>query len=501
MKINKKIIASICAISIALAVVDTAQSQTAPLTAFSIPTASAVLDVVKAGGALLWGAGSLLVYNAGAAAGTITTAAGALGITPVGWALAGAAAAGAVYLENNPTALDGTMREAIAIVVSFTQTTNPDFIVQTAQNLPVGLWVWPAKPWISTTASPPQSDSGFIFAINEQMGQLLPDGYRNLVIPSLTQTSTATRIYFSYEGFSKTTNSWYAGGSYVDKNAIAIGCTADFFYNPKTSQCEKLMPGAGADKLCKVIFNAAGDAEFSDTDPDCQTAVGSIALKKIAATATTPPGVSFQQNGESAVVITKPKLATQGTVGSINVQDLKYDAKNQTTIENKTVIAPAINGAPPKIENAAQKTMQGQIDPKQAAGAAPINSVIIGNWPNTLNVNCANCAAAAPVIIPEKFKIDGEIPAGTPDLPAIETVDTKTFLAPLQTKLASFFNYSFPAHTSTCSPLNIKFAAWGINIDISNNSMCVFLDEHKTFFQSITKFGYIAGAIIIVLGA
>ncbi|MDR7334280.1 hypothetical protein [Roseateles asaccharophilus] len=283
------------------------------------------------------------------------------------------------------------------------------------------------------------------------------------------------------------------------------------YYEYSTASCILLKPTTTeplSNGMCRVSWSTDGCPVFNRQDPDCASA----AITLSCGSASVAPSVTVLDRATGQTVTTsRPAVASQGQPGSVTVKERTPNAANGTTVERLTTTqyqaAPAGQPKPAPVTNGAnQSTLPGT---GANTGSTPVAQVSVSNWPSVVNVQgtvtCTNCSTAQQPVninVPDRFKIDGEVPADATGLPTPpEAAPPAGFITKLKERLAGFANIELPPHTATCPRLDISWHAWGVNLDLSNNTMCAFLEEHRTLFQGLMHFAYIATAIIIVLGA
>jgi hypothetical protein len=225
------------------------------------------------------------------------------------------------------------------------------------------------------------------------------------------------------------------------------------------------------------------------------------------------PSVTLVNASSGSVLIQEAPSLVDPTAPLSKVTSRVPDPANNITRE--TVINSAPGSATSSNPSAAPvpSTTQSNIYPGTSPGAttaSPMQQVAVSNWPSTLNVTgtvaCSNCTPAAQqpveVNVPDRMKIDGEVPVGQEALPtAPADLESSTFFDPLKNKLAGLMNFQLPAHSSSCPSINISWHVWRVDFDVSSDYMCQTLEQHRGLIQGLMHFFYLAGSVIILLGA
>lgn len=284
-----------------------------------------------------------------------------------------------------------------------------------------------------------------------------------------------------------------------------IDCDASTsYYDYQVEACvlNNPSPAPLADHICNVSWTADGCPAFNQADPDCQAA----GIKLSCGTATAPPSVVVTDPATGATMTTeRPVFSSQGSVGSVTAREATPDPVSGTTTVKVTTTSPATTTSPPTTVGGQSTSYAGT---GATTGTSALTSVSVSNWPSTVNVTgtvtCANCSNQAPVVnVPDKMKIDGEVPSEYSSLPSApsDLPDSSTLLTKLQARLAAFGNFQLPSHTSSCPAIDIHWHAWALNVDESSNYMCELLEQNRTLVQGLMTFVFIGAAILIVLGA
>lgn len=314
----------------------------------------------------------------------------------------------------------------------------------------------------------------------------------------------------------------YVGSVYMTQSVLgnAVDCGSTSFYSYIVGNCVAKSPETSeVDGKCRISFSDSGNAVYNPYDPDCSRAKSAGALTPTPGGPSTPPGVTLYDSATGRkVTVERPATTAQGTPGNVTLTEYEPDSTTNTTRKTTVTTAPV---APTAANPAGTPAVTGagtSVLPGTGANVSPTaaSQVVVTNWPATLNVSgsvtCTNCtttAPAAPVVnvnpvlsLPERMKVDGEVPADAPQaLPADQAPATTGLLEPLKAKLTGFFNFQLPSHTSACPSIDLDFHAWGLDVSMSNNFMCDFLEQHRELFQGLMMLVYVAGAILIVLKA
>lgn len=514
--------------AISLAATSTAQAQALPAPIYTIQNASAL-----ARAAVVWGAASLVVGGeaASTAGATVATAGGGfLGLTPVAGISAGLAVLG-VSMYVSVRGIDGTKRDLLMLIGANSYALNPDYGA-TSYTLIKGPWVWPSYPYIYT-ANDPATDAEFK---NKIMDQLIATKTWTTIDPNTLElptkdpsvSNTSNQIYFRFKGQlpSQTTMSWF--GSYVNKYTDARSCPAGYTYSVETTGCILLNDTIEEDQTCRVSYEN-GVPVYNIKDPDCALAKSSAGFTVQPPTSTTPALVMMTEPDTGRTL--KTELYTdpaQGYApGTFKTTERAPDYTNSVVRESSTLMMPVAGSPNPVVQQSVQKTYDGT-SATPTPGQTPLDKVSIGNWPTSLDglgsamqkVADNTSTIANNTLMMENVLeqishkldnnsgtvIDTQIPPGSATLPESAPADLANrevggMLQPLKDKLAGFFSFEFPAHTSTCPAIEVHTAAWGIAYDLSSNSFCDWLEEYRSVIQAVFSFAYLLGAILIVLGA
>lgn len=295
-------------------------------------------------------------------------------------------------------------------------------------------------------------------------------------------------------------------------NTPAFSCADDSSYDYISNTCLlKVAPADMAnDAKCNISWGPDGCPVYNHNDPDC----ASLSTNFTCGTATVPPSITIKNpvTGES-MTVARPTLSTQGTPGQVTVTQSTPDpTTNTTTIKTSVLNGPlssttdpstgqTVAPSPPVSQGAQQQVAPGT----GSAQAAPAAAVNVLNWPSTIQttvtnfpteMKCSNCAPAIDMLIPT------DAPAAAPGVDPTVQDQASKFMDPIKGKFAGFFNFQLPAHAAgTCPAMNFHWDAWALKFDLSNNSMCEFLEQNRSTIQSVINVVAVIGAIIIVLGA
>lgn len=497
------------------------------------------------------GAYAAAIAAAGAGAGGIATAVGGtfLGLTPIGWLGIGVSVAAAFLLTGDTD----TQKKVVISARTAADDPNPDLHVVPPAEPAV---VTPYAPFLAGSSRPylyfnystplPDADyqrffsrlqqylATYNFRIEPTVGWGKYGSVADTYCPTgpciyvQTITAPAAGVAVPYSTNSPGcpsisglvcrkisdstyttpgTTALYIRVSPTTPSECSEGSTYDYF----TGECISAPPDHPLeDGFCRISWNSqTGCPIYNSHDPDC---VSSEILRSCGS-ATTPPTVTIKDpTSGKTVSMSRPFATSQGEPGSVTVKERIPDPASNTTVEKVTYTAPPTTpGSFPTNSGSGQSTYPGT---GNQASSTPVQQVSIQNWPDSLShmnsylqqiaSNTANIANSPNqnIQFPERMKIDGEIPpeyASLPTPPAQS--DHKTFLDPLKTKLEGFFNFQFPTHVSSCPSIDIDWHAWNVDISVSSNFMCDFLEEHRAFFEGLMTFAFVAIAIIIVLGA
>lgn len=465
-----------------------------------------------------WGPGSLITPAAGAAA---VIAGGFLGISPLGWAGLGLVVLGAVLVSGDTESPQGYTAVIVGSQPSSAQQ-NPDLGADTAPTMKTGPWVFTRSTYIYSDTIPPSQavTSAMLYWILGRMGSAEVNYVKEIdsssvkwgtACPDVSAVNSKQTV-MCYLGRTNVTGTYSWNYQMFRNDVAATTCPTDFEFVPVQNKCV-YKPPTLADGICRVSLNAAGTGyEYNQADGDCLRAVSKMKLSLSPSVNGGPPAVVMQDPGTGNVLI-----AQGGGTGTSAPFTVTERAPNtQTQVVKQTVVTtspgtttPTNPKAAPVMQNTDSSYHHGS-NPNVAPTSPAIAEVAVTNWPSSVSVTgtvtCSNCSSAAPnvtVNVPDRMKIDGEVPGEFSTLPAApaDLPAADSFIGKLKTRLAGFADFKLPAHTSSCPAIDIHWHAWMVNIDASSNYMCSFLEQNRVLFQGLMTFAFTVGAIIILLGA
>lgn len=304
-------------------------------------------------------------------------------------------------------------------------------------------------------------------------------------------------------------------------------CSEPRVYDINTNTCLYKSEGMD-DGLCLVSPSSASVGYlYNAADPDCVKVVSIGGMNFQPGTPggngapPVSPSVTVVDPSSGSVLIQEAPALADSTAPTTKVTTRVPDRTNNTTVQNVSTVAPgtqsAANPTAAPVQSSAVRDIYPGTNPSAAPTGPAMQQVAVSNWPAVLKVEgtvtCSNCAQAntgngntqpVNVNVPDRVKINGEVPDGVPtDLPTApaDLKDVDTFLDPLKDKFAGLMDFQLPAHASSCPALHIQWRAWGLDLDVSSDYMCQTLEQYRTLLQGLMYFSYVVAAIIIVLGA
>ena len=343
-----------------------------------------------------------------------------------------------------------------------------------------------------------------------------PAGWCVRIVTASSPGSTA--------GLFSTNANWYGGNApgshatYRTGNGPSIECDASVsYYDYNMSTCVLRTPSHSAslaDGYCNISFSEKGNPIVNPFDPDCarMTSIGALALSK--GNSSTAPSVTVKDPATGNTLTTsRPAVASQGTVGSVNIRERVVDpVQNTTKDKTLTLNPPAAVGQPPTTAGAGEVLYPGT---GAGTGATPIGQVAVSNWPNTMKVTgsvvCENCAQQAPVVnvnTPDTIKIDSEgkseadLPDALAEAERVKADAGEGLLSSVQNRISGITNFGVPAHTAECPAIQVQWRGY-IDMDYKSTAMCEVLENPsiKTVVQGGLMLIYIITGILIILGA
>ncbi len=487
------------------------------------------------------------------AAAAVVSLPGDVHVAPLGYATPGAENHGTASFVENPV----TKEVTLVLISNQTkeQALNPDLGGTTAPVMTSGNWVVPGAPYIyfsydllgapNTSPLPNLSYDKIPQPMREWLLQYITsqlsrfgfasfDAFSLHIGPSCAQKFPGQSVgsrpicVFAKQKNNGPEGWWSGSSSFTLSNSVqAKTCPEHHEYDGNQNLCV-FKPAAIDDGRCLVSPSSAlGRYEYNPADPDCIKAIAAGGMNfqpgQPGGNGAPPvaPSVTLVDPSTGAVLIQEAPSLVDPTAPLARVTTRTPDVANNSTVQNVSTVSPGTQTA--ANPTAAPVQLGSQVDrfpgtnPSTAAQGPAMQQVTVGNWPSVFKVEgtvtCSNCAQASTgngntqpvnVNVPDKVKINGEVPDGVPtDLPTAPTdlKEAKTFLDPVKTKFAGLMDFKLPAHASSCPALNIKWNAWKVSIDVSNNFLCQFLAQHRTLMQGLAYFGYVAASIVIVLGA
>lgn len=471
-----------------------------------------------------------------------------LGASPGGYSSPGAPNAGTlVLLENTNT------RERTGVVLATQpkeEVMNPDLGDSKTPVAATGPWVFPAAAHIYMPADALTLSTTTLGASGSGP---IPEPFRTQFVfysASIVGKSGWLSSYQDFDantlrvGYSCVTISGGVSGGFLTNNRLicmqarrksdlgvqwvwtslsntttAKTCSTDYEYDPVQNMCV-FKPQAIDDGYCKVSPSKTSyKYEFNPADPDCIKAVALGGMNFTPGSPggngvpPTPPQVSMTDPSSGSVLIqSAPGVVDPSSSAQTVITQRVPDVKNNITKETITRLSPgtstSTNPSAAPVPSQSTTNVYPGTNPGTSTTGSPMQQVAVSNWPSSITVNgtvaCSNCTSAAPVVnVPDKMKIDGEVPGEFSSLPVAPTdlPAADTFIGKLKTRVAGFADFKLPAHASSCPAIDIHWNAWMVNIDASSNYMCSFLEQNRALFQGLMTFAFTVGAIIILLGA